>query len=118
MVSLSNHEVAGAMVFTIYILECADGSYYTGITRRPIEERVWEHNEGVVDGYTHSRRPVVLRCTEEFERAVYAIDRERQIKKWSRKKKEALIAGDYGALPTLARSKSPLARPRGSTSSP
>ena len=34
------------MAFTIYILECADGSYYTGITRRPVEQRVWEHNAG------------------------------------------------------------------------
>ena len=103
MVSPSNHEVAAPIAFTIYILECADGSYYTGITRRPVEERVWQHNEGLVQGYTHSRRPVILRSTEEFERAVDAIDREQQIKKWSRRKKEALIRGDYYALPELAR---------------
>ena len=46
------------MVFSIYILECSDGSYYTGLTRRPIEEWLWEHNAGVVEGYTRSRRPV------------------------------------------------------------
>ena len=104
------------MAFTIYILECADGSYYTGITRRPVEQRVWEHNAGVVEGYTSSRRPVVLRFVEEFESAWQAIERERQIKGWSRRKKEALIALDYEALPGLARTTG--ARPRGSTGSP
>ncbi len=113
MVSLSNHEVAGTMAFTIYILECADGSYYTGITRKPVEQRLWEHNAGVVEGYTHSRRPVILRCVEEFQSVTQAIARERQIKGWSRRKKEALIAGDYEKLPELSH-----ARPRGSTSSP
>ena len=113
MVSLSNHEVGRAMAFTVYILRCAYGSYYTGITRRPIEERLWEHNEGVIEGYTHSRRPVNLCCIEEFESVNQAIDRERQIKGWSRRKKEALIAGRYEDLPELSR-----ARPRGSTSSP
>ena len=104
------------MVFTIYILECSDGSYYTGIIRRPVEERVWEHNSGILEGYTHSRRPVTLRCVEEFESAWQAIDRERQIKGWSRRKKEALIARNYEALPELARTAA--ARPRGSTGSP
>jgi putative endonuclease len=52
-------------------------------------------------------------CTEEFESVIQAIDRERQIKAWSRRKKEALIAGKYEELPELSR-----ARPRGSTSSP
>ena len=101
------------MTFTIYILECSDGSYYTGLTRRPIEE---EHNAGVVAGYTHSRRPVVLRCVETTESAREAVARERQIKGWSRKKKEALITGNYESLPALARAAVP--RPRGSTSSP
>ena len=101
------------MSYTVYILECADGSYYTGITRRPVEVRLWEHNSGVVEGYTHSRRPVVLRCVETFESVTQAISRERQIKGWSRRKKEALIEGRYESLPGLSR-----ARPRGSTGSP
>ena len=104
------------MTFTIYILECADGSYYTGLTRRPMEERLWEHNAGIVEGYTHSRQPVVLRCVETTDSALEAISRERQIKGWSRKKKEALIAGDYDGLPALA--KTAVLRPRGSTGSP
>jgi putative endonuclease len=104
------------MVFSIYILECSDGSYYTGLTRRPMEERLWEHNAGVVEGYTRSRRPVILRCVETTESAREAVTRERQIKGWSRRKKEALIAGAYEELPALARTAVP--RPRGSTSSP
>ena len=103
------------MTFTVYILECADGSYYTGLTRRPVEERVWEHNAGVVQGYTHSRRPVVLRCIEEFESVLQAIDRERQVKGWSRRKKAALIELNYEGLPELARTA--VARPRPSTGS-
>ncbi len=104
------------MTFTIYILECSDGSYYTGLTRRPMEERLWEHNAGVVAGYTRSRRPVALRCVEMTEGAREAVARERQIKGWSRKKKEALIAGNYECLSALARTAA--SRPRGSTSSP
>ena len=104
------------MIFSVYILECADGAYYTGLTRRPVEERVWEHNAGIVPGYTHSRRPVILRCVETTGSAWEAIGRERQIKGWSRRKKEALIAGQYEALPALARTA--VARPRGSTGSP
>ncbi|HEV7345189.1 MAG TPA: GIY-YIG nuclease family protein [Devosia sp.] len=94
-------------MFTVYIPECADGSYYTGLTRRPIEQRVWEHNAGVVEGYTHSRRPVVLRFAEATESAIAATSRERQIKGWARRKKKALIAGEYEALPGLAQNRQP-----------
>ena len=90
------------MLVTVYMLRCADGSYYTGLTRREVEERVGEHNEGLFDGYTKSRRPVELVFTETYERIVDAIDRERQIKGWTRRKKEALIRYDYEALPELA----------------
>ena len=91
------------MVVYIYILKCADGSYYTGITRRELEERVGEHNSGLIKGYTSSRLPVELVFAQEFSRGDHAIGRERQIKGWSRAKKEALIAGDFEALPGLAR---------------
>ena len=86
----------------IYILRCADGSYYVGLTSKEPEERLWEHNNRIVDGYTSSRTPVELVCVERYERIVDAIEREQQIKKWSRRKKEALIRGDYEALPDLA----------------
>ncbi|NGP19204.1 GIY-YIG nuclease family protein [Devosia aurantiaca] len=90
------------MKVSVYMVRCSDGSYYTGLTKRDPEERVGEHNAGVVDGYAHSRRPVELVFSETFERIIDAIARERQIKGWSRRKKEALIRYDYEALPDLA----------------
>ena len=90
------------MEVTVYILRCSDGSYYTGLTKQQIEARVWEHNEGIYDGYTRKRRPVELVFTETYDRITEAIDRERQIKGWSRAKKEALIALAYEKLPELA----------------
>ena len=77
----------------MYILECADGSYYTGSTR-DLERRLEEHRAGSYpDGYTASRRPVELVYFERFERIDDAWARERQIHGWSRAKKIALIAG-------------------------
>ena len=70
---------------SIYILECADGSYYTGITRRSVEERVSEHAQGLIAGcYTFNRRPVNLVFEEHYERITDAIAAERRIKGWSR----------------------------------
>lgn len=90
------------MQVTIYILKCADGSYYVGLTKKPAEERVGEHNSGLIKGYTSSRLPVELVAVEVFDRLDQAIPRERQIKGWSRAKKEALIRGDYEGLPELS----------------
>jgi putative endonuclease len=90
---------------TVYLLRCADGSYCTGITQKPVEARVWEHNQGVVDGYTSTRRPVELVFAEPFVRIVDAIAMERRIKGWSRAKKEALIARDYERLRQLAKNR-------------
>lgn len=107
---------ATLMEVTVYILRCADGSYYTGLTKQAVEARVWEHNAGVYDGYTRKRRPVELVFTETYDRIVDAIARERQIKGWSQAKKEALIALDYERLPELARNREGgVRRPRGST---
>jgi putative endonuclease len=106
------------MEVTVYILRCADGSYYTGLTKQEIEARIWEHNEGIYGGYTKKRRPVELVFTETYDRILDAIARERQIKGWSRAKKEALIALDYQALPELARNRQGAKpKPRPSTSS-
>ena len=91
------------MQVSVYILKCADGTYYVGLTKRPLEERIGEHQSGVVEGYTASRLPVELMFAEVFERIDEAITRERQLKGWSRVKKEALIQGAYDALPDLAR---------------
>ena len=93
------------MEVTIYILRYVDGSYYTGLTKQNIEARLWEHNEGIYDGYTKKRRPVELVFTETYDRIVDAIAREQQIKGWSRAKKEALIALNYEGLPELSRRK-------------
>ncbi len=88
---------------TIYILLCSDKSYYTGITRREIAERVEEHQRGLnPQSYTFKRRPVELCWCAHFERIDEAIATERRIKGWTRAKKEALVRGDYDALPDLA----------------
>jgi len=87
----------------VYILKCSDGSYYTGVTSN-ITRRLFEHNSGAYPGsYTYSRRPLKLEFYCEFTDISMAIDTEKQIKKWSRAKKEALINGDYDALVNLAK---------------
>ena len=91
--------VSGA---SIYLLLCADGSYYTGITRRSVEGRVSEHAQGLVAGYTFTRRPVKLVFSERYERIDEAVAAERQIKGWSRAKKEAYMRGDFARLVALA----------------
>jgi len=90
------------MQVAVYILRCADGLYYVGLTRKPVEARVWEHNARLVAGFTASRTPVTLVHVECFDRLDQAIPRERQLKGWSRRKKEALIAGDYESLALFA----------------
>ena len=87
----------------VYILLGADGSFYTGTARQGLEQRVAEHNAGRYDGYTAMRRPVELVFSQWFERITDAIAAERQIKGWSRVKKEALIRGDFEALRVLAK---------------
>ena len=87
----------------LYILRCADGSYYTGTTRDELERRIAEHNSGHFGGFTSTRLPVVLVFSQWFERITDAIAAERQVKGWSRAKKEALMRGDFGALPELSR---------------
>jgi putative endonuclease len=86
-----------------YILQCLDGSYYTGVTN-DVEKRFYEHQEGLIEGcYTHNKRPVKLTHVEEFTDIVEAINREKQIKGWTRQKKKALIAGDYEMLADLSK---------------
>jgi len=88
-----------------YILRCADDSYYTGKTQSSLERRLAEHNDGALGGYTASRRPVALVWHQEFANITDAIAAERRIKGWSRVKKEALIADDFGRLKALAKRK-------------
>jgi predicted GIY-YIG superfamily endonuclease len=86
----------------LYILLCADNSYYIGITRGSLEKRVAEHQTGVFTGYTVSRRPVQLVFYQEFQRITDAIAAERQLKGWRREKKAALIRGEFNLLRMLA----------------
>ncbi len=86
----------------MYILECADGSYYVGSTK-DLERRIWEHNEGIGAKYTARRRPVKLMYAAECDSIAEAYEREKQVQGWRRAKREALIRGDYDALPELAR---------------
>ncbi len=99
------------MSAAVYILRCADGAYYVGLTRLSVEKRVAEHNAGKFGGYTASRRPVSLVFSETFERITDAISVERQLKGWSRAKKEALIAGDLELLKSLSKRGASLSRP-------
>ncbi|BFP40946.1 GIY-YIG nuclease family protein [Flavobacteriaceae bacterium GF1] len=85
----------------VYILECSDGSYYTGSTI-DIQLRLQQHQNGEGANHTKKRLPVKLVYLEEFTRIDLAFNREKQIQGWSRKKKEALIHGEYNQLPKLS----------------
>jgi putative endonuclease len=113
--SLGHNRVAesSTMQFEMYVymLRCRYGSYHVGSTKQDIDARVWEHNNLPIDGYTARRRPVTLVFAEAYDRITDAIARERQIKGWSRRKKEALVALAYESLPELSR-RSHLVPPR------
>lgn len=94
--------------FYVYMLECADGSYYIGHTD-DIDQRVLQHEAGEI-GYTATRKPVRLMWQGEFETREGALAFEQQVKGWSRAKKEALVAGDWERIKELARSKSTTVR--------
>ena len=87
----------------VYMLRCADGSYYVGSARLGLERRMSEHNNGAYGGYTSMRRPVQLVWAEHFLDITDAIAVERQLKGWSLAKKEALIRGDFASLKTLSK---------------
>jgi len=86
----------------IYILRCFDKSYYCGSTSN-IEQRINEHIFHKYSGYTSTRLPIELVFSQEFENINDAIKAERQIKGWSKKKKDALINGDFELLHELAK---------------
>jgi tRNA/rRNA methyltransferase len=90
------------MSFHTYMLRCADGSYYVGHTDA-LEQRVAQHQSGEITGYTQNRRPIRVVWCQDFGTRDEALAAEQQIKGWSRKKKEALIAGDWNLIRQLAR---------------
>lgn len=100
----------------IYILRCADGSYYTGSTTN-LEYRLSEHQTGEGGSYTAARLPVKLVYSDEFPTLHDAFQFERHVKGWSRSKKEALMRRDYAALPEPSRSTTPARSARLSTGS-
>jgi len=95
---------AAAVAFWVYILQCADGSYYVGYSDN-LEDRLHQHQSGALGGYTKTRRPVALVYSQDFSTRDDVFAAEHQIKGWSRKKKEALIRGDWEELRRLARNR-------------
>ena len=91
--------------YYVYILKCADNSYYTGVTNN-LEKRIEIHQQGINKTcYTFTRRPVVLAFYQLFSNINQAIAFEKQVKGWSRKKKEAIINDRWEDLPALSKSK-------------
>jgi FdhD protein len=88
--------------FWTYLLRCTDGSYYVGHTD-DIDTRIAQHQDGTLRGYTSTRRPVQLVWSGRFMDRDSAFAAERQIKGWSRAKKEALIRGDWSEISRLAK---------------
>ena len=86
----------------MYILECADGSYYTGSTW-DLARRLSEHQSGLGANFTTKRLPVKLVYCEYFDRVDDAFYREKQVQGWSRRKKQALIEGDKEKLVEYSR---------------
>jgi len=84
--------------YFVYIAKCSDNSYYTGVTS-DVEKRIAEHNAGIdPHSYTHLRRPVELFYVAAFTNSNEAIAFEKQVKGWSRKKKEALSRSDWATI--------------------
>ncbi|MBL7872534.1 MAG: GIY-YIG nuclease family protein [Cyclobacteriaceae bacterium] len=86
----------------MYILKCANDSYYTGSTI-DLENRLHQYQNGEGANFTKKHLPVELVYYEEFQRIDQAFNREKQVQGWSRKKKEALFRGEYQKLPELSK---------------
>ena len=90
------------MPFYTYILRCANDTYYTGHTD-DLDRRMAQHSAGEASAYTARHRPVELVWSASFDRREYAFELERRLKGWGQAKKDALIRGEFDALPALAR---------------
>lgn len=91
-------------MFHVYILKCSDGTYYTGHTD-DLDRRIAEHQSGAIPGYTADHLPIELMWSETFQNRTEALDREAQVKDWSKKKKEGLFRGDWSTVSTAASSR-------------
>ena len=94
----------------MYILECADGTYYTGSTV-DLAMRYWQHVDGIAANYTLKRLPVQLVYWKKFRRIEDAFNREKQVQGWSHAKKKALIESNTEVLPDLSRNYTQFGRP-------
>ena len=98
--AVETHQIMN--LYYVYILKCADGLTYTGITEN-IARRLKEHQGGTIKtAFTYRRRPVQLIFLQEFNDVLQAIYFEKKIKKWSAKKKFALASGDMDLLQILS----------------
>ena len=88
--------------YYVYVLCCADGSYYVGYAQ-DLERRLKAHSDGRAAPYTARRLPVHVAYSEKHESIESAQRRERQIKRWTRKKKEALFSGDMQKLKKMSK---------------
>ncbi len=86
----------------VYMLRCSDGTLYVGHTDN-LTAREHAHNQGCGSHYTALRRPVRVVHSEAFDSTEKAVARERQLKRWTAGKKEALVAGNLSRLKTLSR---------------
>lgn len=92
------------MPFQVYVLKCADRSLYVGSTS-DLPTRIHQHNDGRGGRHTSSRRPVTLLYSETHPTLQAAVQRERQIKRWTNAKKQALVGGRLVELKRLAASR-------------
>ena len=97
-----------SMDFWVYIVKCADNSYYTGHTDN-LEQRIAQHQQKYFPGcYTATRLPITLVFSQPFPTRAEALAAEQQIKGWSRKKKEAMMRGDWQEVSRLAKAHMPI----------
>ena len=104
-IDLANLHINAMKQYWVYILECADGTYYTGVTNdldRRLEEHMLGHDP---KAYTYRRRPIKLVWSDDFPDPQQAIDFEKQVKGWRRAKKEALIKDDWEEITRLSNAK-------------
>ena len=88
--------------YFVYILECLDKSYYVGVTN-DLETRLTQHDNGEnASAYTFTKRPVKLKYYKRFDQIEHAIEFEKQVKGWSRKKKEALFNENWEEIVRLS----------------
>ena len=109
--SILDIKVEGIHMPYLYILECSDGTYYTGSTI-DLEKRLWEHENGLGANHTKKRLPVKLVYAEAFDRIDDAFFREKQVQGWTHAKKKALIERNFSKIHELAECRNASHNPR------